>query len=70
MSALFEVVYLSSMVSTSLPLPINKRKKGQVMKKIRSKVKLIAIFLPLNSLIFRAILYPIPNKKNAHFPQI
>lgn len=70
MSALFEVVYLSSMVSTSLPLPINKRKKGQVMNKIRSKVKLIAIFLPLNSLIFGAILYPIPNKKNAHFPQI
>lgn len=68
MSALFEVVYLSSMVSTSLPLPINKSKK--VMKKIRSKVKLIAIFLPLNSLIFGAILYPIPNKKNAHFPEI
>lgn len=33
MSALFEVVYISSMVSTSLPLPINKTKKGQVIKK-------------------------------------
>lgn len=45
MSALFEVVYLSSMVSTSLPLPINKTKKGQVMEKNEVKGQVDCNFL-------------------------